>query len=165
MVEIDGVLYHKNTKAIIKTSINSLFGTTWVDKKEYRVEEETFNDGIRMGAEFAITGLIINKVAGIAGNLLRNAGNSLWKVAPLKRGFVYEKMLGGNLVKNYPVIDKFVNGVATSIKTLDVGAKSYLKGNNVFNKLKDYIDKLSSFKGREWSKIIIEEKDIRSWNS
>lgn len=70
-------------------------------------------------------------------------------------------MLGGNLVKNYPVIDKFVNGVATSIKTLDVGAKSYLKGNNVFNKLKDYIDKLSSFKGREWSKIIIEEKDIK----
>ncbi|CAI9429630.1 hypothetical protein MSHRCOH1_05410 [Candidatus Ornithobacterium hominis] len=50
------------------------------------------------------------------------------------------------------------------VVTLFVGvgeAKSYLKGNNVFNKLKDYIDKLSSFKGREWSKIIIEEKDIK----
>ena len=81
---------------------------------------------------------------------MKNAGGALWKIAPLERGFVYESMLGlkGTFsVKNYPVIDAFYNGVATSIKTLDLGAKSYLKGNSVYNKLVNYIDDLANFKG------------------
>ncbi|GET46197.1 endonuclease toxin domain-containing protein [Capnocytophaga felis] len=150
LVEIEGVLYHKNTNAIHKKAINTVFGTTWIEKKEYDTSEETFNDVIKMGAEFAILGMVINKLSGVAAELFKNAGNSLWKVAPLERGFVYEKMLnlkGAFNFHNYPVIDAFYQGVATSVKTLNLNDKSYQVGNAIFNTLKGYINKLANFKG------------------
>ena len=62
---------------------------------------------------------------------------------------------------NFPVIDAFHNGVATSIKTLDLGAKSYQKNNAVFNKLMGYIDKLASFKKATWGDDMVKESMIR----
>lgn len=62
--------------------------------------------------------------------------------------FVYEEMLGGNLAKNYPVIDKFVKGVGTSIKTLDVTAKTYTaNAKTIYSKLAKYVDDLHNFQG------------------
>ncbi|MFK8298993.1 hypothetical protein ACI76O_11770 [Capnocytophaga cynodegmi] len=165
LVEIEGVLYHKNTNTIHKKAINTILGTTWIEKKEYDISEESLNDAIRMGSDIAITGLVIKSVAGAAGEILKSAGNSLWKVAPLDRGFVYEKMLnlkGKFNTPNFPVIDAFYQGVATSVKTVDLTAKSYLKGKAVFNTLKGYIDKLANFKGATWGKDIVEERFIKS---
>lgn len=51
------------------------------------------------------------------------------------------------LLKNYPVIDAFYDGIATSIKTMDLRAKSYAGGKNIYSTLKGYIDKLADFNG------------------
>lgn len=163
LTRIDGVLYHKNTN---KWGLfNDIFGTNYVSRKAYSVEEETNNDLIRFGAEWVVTGVALKAIGGIAGQLLKNAGNSLWKVVGVQRGFVFEKMLnlkGSFSTNNFPVIDAFFKGVATSIKTLDLGAKSYLKGNAVFNTLKGYINKLAKFEGAAWGDDVVRGSDIKS---
>ncbi|MBP4139800.1 hypothetical protein J3495_17130 [Flavobacterium sp. P7388] len=58
-------------------------------------------------------------------------------------------MLGENLGWNFPTIDKIKDGVATSIKSLDLTAGSYQKGNSVYNTLKGYINKLADFTSAE----------------
>jgi hypothetical protein len=46
----------------------------------------------------------------------------VWKLGWAARGRLIEKELGANLHPNFPVIDKFRNGVATSIKSIDLNA-------------------------------------------
>jgi hypothetical protein len=121
-----------------------------------------------MMGEGAALSLGLKVVGGLAGALLRQAGGSLWKIAPLERGFVFERMTGtkglfsAKGINNFPVIDAFYNGVATSIKTLEVTAKSYLKGNAVFNKLAGYVDDLAGFSGQRWAGEVVEETAIKS---
>ncbi len=149
LTKIKGALYHKNTNAWLVGLWNDTFDTDFVSKKAYSLEEETLNDGIRMGAEFAIGGMLFKAVGGIAGQLLKRAGGSLWGVG-IARGFVYERMLGlKGLMKtsNFPVIDAFFGGTATSVKTMLLGTETYLGKNAVFNTLKGYINKLKNFKG------------------
>jgi len=160
IVKIRGGYYHKNTHnlgASAMNEVNSWFGGDDdynVEKKPYNKAEESFNDGLRFATEFYVSGLVIGKLGAAAAKLLKGAGNSIWKLLPLDRGRVYEEALKANLrnIKNYPVIDDFVQatGKATSIKTLDLAAKTYLKsGKPVFNKLRKYIDELANFKGAE----------------
>ena len=74
------------------------------------------------------------------------AKGSVWDIASItKRGLAIEERLGGNLPKNFPVIDKLENGVATSIKSIDVTAKSYRAGTNLLSTLNGYINKLADF--------------------
>ncbi len=72
--------------------------------------------------------------------------SSVWRMTnSLERGLMIEKALGGNLPKNFPVIDKLVDGVATSIKSVDLTAKSYNEGNGLLSTLKGYVNKLDNF--------------------
>ena len=145
LTRIDGTLYHKNTSG-------------WFGKKAYSAQEERNNDLIRAGGDFAVMGIAFKALGGIAGQLLKNAGNSLWKVASINRGFVYESMLnlkGTFKTSNFPIIDAFYQGVATSVKTLNLAAKSYSKGNTVFNRLKGYVDELSNFQGAAWGDDVV----------
>jgi RHS repeat-associated protein len=90
-------------------------------------------------------------------------GGSIWKLAKFERGFKYEKILnlkGTFKIHNFPTIDAFADGIATSIKTMDVTAKSYQKGNSVYNKLMSYVNKLVNFKGARWSGIVVEEGQV-----
>ncbi|MCK0203068.1 hypothetical protein MWN41_08585, partial [Ornithobacterium rhinotracheale] len=166
--QINGGLYHKNTNAWAKGLWNDVFGTNLVPKKAYSVEEETLNDGFRMGAEFAVTGLAFKGLSGLAGQLYKQAGKSIWNLPVLGqggRGFVYEKMLnlkGAMKSSNFPVIDAFYKGVATSVKTMNLGAKSYGKGNAVFNQLSKYIDDLAGFSGKTWGGQTVKGSDITS---
>jgi len=101
---------------------------------------------------FAIAGAIIPFVSGSLvkkffngiGNLF-SGSKSVWAKNALERGLDIERQLGGNLPANFPVIDKLENGVATSIKSLDLTADSYTKGNGVLNTLNGYINKLDNF--------------------
>lgn len=87
------------------------------------------------------------EVASRASRGMKPASNlNVWKMSPLDRGWAIERRLGG-WGNNFPVIDKFENGIATSIKSLDLGAKTYQKTGAVFNKLKGYIDDLAGFSG------------------
>jgi RHS repeat-associated protein len=88
---------------------------------------------------------------------LGNSSKSVWGMNALERGLVIEKGLGGNLPRNFPVIDKLENGVATSIKSLDLTAQSYQKGGAVLSRLKGYINTLSNFSRGELSGVVAEQ--------
>jgi RHS repeat-associated protein len=77
--------------------------------------------------------------------IARLAEGSVWGMNALQRGFTIEKMLGGDLPNGFPIIDKVKDGVATSIKSIDVTLSSYNKGNGLLNTLNGYINKLSDF--------------------
>jgi len=84
-----------------------------------------------------------------------------WNLNPFDRGKSIEKTLDG-WNNNFPVIDKFNKDsrTITSIKSLDLNAKSYQSGNAVFNRVKGYIDKLAGFQRGELQEIIIESGDF-----
>lgn len=93
---------------------------------------------------------------GVAGVSISSAGiatisaSSPWALDALTRGNVIEKALGG-WGNNFPVIDKvgkLVNGVhqsITSIKSIDLAAKSYQTGNNLYNTIMGYTRSLARF--------------------
>lgn len=64
----------------------------------------------------------------------------MWSLKPFERGVEIEKMLGQNLPSNFPVIDKFENGLATSIKSMDLSAKTYQNIATMDRTLTVYID-------------------------
>ncbi len=78
-------------------------------------------------------------------NSLNEIG-SLWKIQNVsRRGFRAENILGGNLPKTFKTFDRFIGGVASSIKSLDLGAKSYNKGNGLLNTIKGYVNDAANF--------------------
>jgi len=61
------------------------------------------------------------------------------------RGLAAERLLGGNLPVGFPTIDAYSNGIATSIKTLDLNATSYQSAGGLASKLMGYINSMSRF--------------------
>jgi len=106
-----------------------------------------------------------NEVRG-AGQAVQNATQatqSVWKLDPLKRGQEIEKMLGRSpqLTQNFPVIDRFENGVATSIKSIDLGAKSYQNIGQLTSTVKGYVGELANWQGvRQWGDVSIDNNMI-----
>jgi len=78
--------------------------------------------------------------------------SSVWKLNPFERGLKIEKLLGANM-GNYPVIDKFSNGVATSIKSIDLDAKSYQNLSTLQRTLGSYVDEIAQFQGQKWGEF------------
>lgn len=103
----------------------------------------------------------VGRGAGSSGAL--PPGGSVWSLGWGARGQRIEQALGRNLPNNYPVLDRFVKatGVATSIKSIDLASRSYQRGARVYSRLKMYIDKLASFKGRQWAGADIRQGYIR----
>jgi hypothetical protein len=87
---------------------------------------------------------------------------SVWKLSPFERGRKIEEMLGMNLPSNYPVIDKFANGIATSIKSIDLGAASYQNASGLRSVLNDYVDKVAAFEGRVWAGTTVKKSEIKA---
>ena len=81
-----------------------------------------------------------------------------WNLNPFDRGKSLEATLKG-WGTNFPVIDMYDDATKTitSMKSLDLNAKSYQSGNAVFNRVKGYIDKLVDFKGGR-----LGDKDIKN---
>ena len=70
-----------------------------------------------------------------------------WDLNPFQRGKKIEIDLNKNLPDPYKTIDKYENGIAISIKSLDVDAKTYQNISKLKNRLKKYIDDLHDFQG------------------
>ncbi len=89
----------------------------------------------------------VNEIKKKSGNIFK-IKNPVWNEAPAIRGEIIEKHLGQNLPQNFPVIDKFVpkTGTVTSIKSLDLNAKTYQDPKKLKSVLERYIDKLADFK-------------------
>ncbi len=76
-----------------------------------------------------------------------DSSTSVWTKRPFDRGTDIEKQIGQNLPQNFPVIDRFENGVATSIKSLDVNASSYQSTATLTRTLNRYIDNVAAYNG------------------
>ncbi|MGR3313278.1 hypothetical protein [Roseovarius indicus] len=61
---------------------------------------------------------------------------------------------------NFPVIDKFENGLATSIKSIDLDAATYQSGATLTGTLNGYVDKVAGFQGKTWAGVRIRGQDI-----
>ena len=69
-------------------------------------------------------------------------GVNPWELAPVLRGQLIDKLLGNNLGATAETYDKLVGTVATSIKSVDVGCKTYQKASGFKSLLKKYADDL-----------------------
>ena len=74
---------------------------------------------------------------------------------PVERGRTIEGALGSNLPSNFPVIDKFENGLAKSIKSLDLNAATYQNPAQLSRALTGYVDSVAGFNGKVWGGVDI----------
>lgn len=89
----------------------------------------------------------------------------VWSKNPFQRGQAIEKELGQNLPSNFPVIDKFQNGLATSIKSTDLNAASYQNTSTLNRTLTGYIDSVANYNGtgpQGWAGVVINQGQIMS---
>jgi RHS repeat-associated core domain len=91
------------------------------------------------------------------------SSKGVWSLSPFERGRVIEQMLGRDArMANFPTIDKFekgLNGFAksvTSIKSIDLDAKTYSKGNNLYNTIMGYAREVAEFKTRTYNNVLVE---------
>jgi RHS repeat-associated protein len=74
-------------------------------------------------------------------------GAGIWNLPWWERGQIIEDLLGRNLARSFPVIDRFLNGLATSIKSLDLRASSYQNIGVLTSKIQQYLNSLANFQG------------------
>ena len=129
-------------------------------------------DGWSTGLDVAALGggVLHTGVAGVRGLAAARGGGAtateginVWKLGAGPRGEAIERALGHNLPGNFPVIDRFENGIATSIKSIDLDSASYLTGNGLKSALTRYVDKVAGYQGtgaKGWAGVVIREKQI-----
>ncbi|KVG57943.1 filamentous hemagglutinin N-terminal domain-containing protein [Burkholderia territorii] len=97
------------------------------------------------------------------GQAISDKITSVWNSRPFARGVTIEQNLGQNLPPNMPVIDRFENGIATSIKSLDVNATSYQNTSTLTRTVNGYIDKVAAYNGTSqqgWARVTIDPAQI-----
>jgi hypothetical protein len=115
--------------------------------------------GERAAAEAAAEGAAAE--AGTAGATTTEAADAnAWKLGWAARGRYFESRLGRNLHPNFPTIDKTPDGIATSIKSIDLNAKTYQVSNSLRYRLNNFVDEVESFKGGRWGGDEVEEAAI-----
>jgi hypothetical protein len=87
-------------------------------------------------------------------------GASVWALGWATRGQAIERSLGGNLPSSFPVIDKFVDGTATSIKSINLNAATYQNINSLTSRLNGYVDAVANFNGASFSGTVIDSSQI-----
>ena len=65
-----------------------------------------------------------------------------WKLGWAARGAYINEQLGANLPANFPVVDGWLDGVVTSIKSIDLSAATYQDAARLTYRLNRYIDQL-----------------------
>jgi len=78
-----------------------------------------------------------------------DAPSDAWKLGWAVRGGYFSEQLGENLPPNFPVIDGWMGGVVTSIKSIDLNAITYQDAAGLTYRLNQYIDQLALYEGGE----------------
>lgn len=73
--------------------------------------------------------------------------DEVWLSGNFERGYALRRTFGGNLPSSYPVIARWDNGTATSIKSIDLTAPEYQSGESLSANISEFIDDLSEFSG------------------
>src|SRR6478672_6825829 len=85
-----------------------------------------------------------------------------WKLGGAARGNYFNERLGGNLPHAFRVIDRFVKGAATSIKSIDLNAATYQDAGRLMSTLSRYINALAEYAGSELGGFRVRAEDITS---
>ncbi|MEW9702681.1 hypothetical protein [Paenibacillus sp. SI8] len=72
------------------------------------------------------------------------SSENVWALGWSSRGLKIDELLGNNLGRTFPTIDKLENRVITSVKSYDI-ANSYKKAGSWLSQLKSDINKLNRF--------------------
>ena len=90
--------------------------------------------------------------------------SKIWSLKPFQRGIDIENLLGRSpeFVSNFPVIDKWNNGIATSIKSIDLTANSYQNISTLTNKVQSYVTAIANWQGVRWGGVSITSDQIIS---
>jgi RHS repeat-associated protein len=89
-----------------------------------------------------------------AGQTISRLSTSLWNLAPFARGRALEQLIldaTKRLHPNFPVIDSFAEGVAVSLKSLDLTAATYQSTTALVSKLGQYAAQLGAFQGARFA--------------
>jgi RHS repeat-associated protein len=131
-----------------------IFGVDWAQQDADEFGAMTMLAGAVLGA--SLDGALARSVV-----TLEEAPDyvSPWTQPPLVRGRLIEKMLGGS-GDNSPVIDLFPDRVVTSIKSLDLEAKSYQTQSRVESRIRGYINKVANYNGGKFGDTDIAKTDI-----
>lgn len=73
--------------------------------------------------------------------------DKVWMLSNFERGYSLRTSFGGNLPSSYPVIAKWENNTATSIKSIDLTAPGYHSLGCLSETIQDYMDELAAFEG------------------
>jgi hypothetical protein len=96
-----------------------------------------------------------------AGQLLAELDAAAWKRGWAARGRYFEERLGRTLHSNFPVIDKIPDGIATSIKSIDLKAATYQNAAGLTGRLQKYVNEVSEFVGDSLGNDIVRPSDIK----
>ncbi|WP_394838679.1 hypothetical protein LVJ94_17450 [Pendulispora rubella] len=109
-------------------------------------------------ASFALVGI----VAVLTGPGEGKVASAVWDLGLAERGLQIETALGGNLPRGYPFIDKFIKGVATSIKSVDLRAATYQNAKALTSTLNRYINKVAAFSGKSFAGQVITNSQVKA---
>ena len=96
-----------------------------------------------------------------AENGLMDAPPTNWERGWAARGYAFGRLRGENLPSNFPVIDRFENGIVTSIKTIDLNAPTYQNPARLEGRINAFVNKLRDFEGKKWALSTIRPTDIK----
>jgi hypothetical protein len=84
-----------------------------------------------------------------------------WTYGWARRGQYFDQLLrDGSLPALFRTIDNFTDGVATSIKSIDLNAATYQDAARLSYRLNQYVDDLGDYEGGEMSDTIVELSNI-----
>jgi hypothetical protein len=99
--------------------------------------------------------------ASAASRSLAEADAAAWNLGWADRGWYFDVRLGRTLHKNFPVIDKIPDGIATSIKSIDPRAASYQNMTTLTERVSEYAGEVSEFVGDQLGEDIVLPSQIK----
>ncbi len=85
---------------------------------------------------------------------------NVWELGWGARGVAAERMRGTSLPQNFPTIDRFANGIAISIKSIDLNAPSYQEPWRLEARINYYVNRLAAFNGARLMDVRIKPQEI-----
>ncbi len=86
---------------------------------------------------------------------LAEADAAAWKLGWAARGHYFENDFGQTLHVKFPVIDAIPNGIATSIKSIDLNAATYQNAVGLTDRLVKYVQQVSEFTGARFAGNVV----------
>jgi hypothetical protein len=143
------------TREMRQRVLDSIDLYTRVDPAEYVGTRDLLDAAVLAGA-----GLLVTPAeAGLLGT--PQGPSPIWKLGWGLRGQKFNELFGDpTFPSNYPVIDKIPNGIATSVKSIDLNAASYQKDAILTYRLEDFVARVRGFDGADWGDLSIKKTDI-----